>query len=259
MSQSVKICVVGPFGRMGARVVEACGADPRLHLHSVLVREIKEEDPRLKRLPEGCLVTALARDALKGADVLIDFSAPAACGQLAPECVAQSVAYVVASTGLGDAEHKALDEAALKIAVLEAANTSFGVNVLLELVQLAAQRLEGFDPEIFEIHHRHKRDAPSGTAYALGQAVAAGRSGLTEVSGRCGEEPRGENELGYGALRGGDVSGEHTVFFFGDGERLELTHRSSTPGIFATGALKAAKWLVLKKPGRYTMRDATSH
>lgn len=258
MNQSVKICVVGPWGRMGARVVKACGEDPGLTLHSVLVREVDPGDRRVEGLPEGCVVTALPEEALAGADVLIDFTAPSACGRLAPECVTHGVAYVVASTGLSEGEQEGLDQAATQIPVLEAANTSLGVNVLLELVQLAAERLPEFDPEIFEVHHRYKRDAPSGTAYALGAAVEAGRPGLSEVPGRSGQGPRGASELGYGALRGGDVAGEHTVFFFGEGERLELTHRSSTPGIFASGALKAAKWLVLQKPGRYTMRDAIS-
>jgi 4-hydroxy-tetrahydrodipicolinate reductase len=122
------------------------------------------------------------------------------------------------------------------------------------MAQWAAEHLTGFDPEIFEVHHRYKRDAPSGTAYALGEAVQAGRPGLSEVPARAGEQPRGENELGYATLRGGDVPGEHTVFFFGEGERVELTHRSSTSNIFASGALRAALWLAEQAPGRYTMR-----
>jgi 4-hydroxy-tetrahydrodipicolinate reductase len=127
---------------------------------------------------------------------------------------------------------------------------------MLEWVELATRRLAGFDVEISEIHHRHKRDAPSGTALALGQAARAGRPELQDVLGRAGVGPaRPDEALGYAAVRGGDVAGEHTVYFFGEHERLEITHRSSSGDIFAAGALKACAWLTGRAPGRYTMHD----
>ena len=259
MKQSLKLAVIGPWGRMGRRVLELVAADSEVVLHSVLVRSVDEGDERYRELPQGCTVTDKVDEALPGADALIDFTAPTVCGVLAPKCAEYKVAYVLASTGLSITDHAAVNDAAHSTPVLEAANFSLGVNVLLGLVQAAAEQLAGFDVEISEIHHKFKRDAPSGTAYALGKAVHAGRSGLEDTLGRVGEATRQDNELGYAALRGGDVAGEHTVFFFGDGERIELVHRSTSPDIFASGALKAAKWLVGKAPGRYSMRDVISN
>ena len=188
--------------------------------------------------------------------MVIDFSAPAACRELGPECAEQGVPYVVASTGLSEEHETSLNEVASKIPLHVSANTSYGVHVLLELVELASKRLAEFDPELVELHHKHKRDAPSGTALALVDAVSAGRGEVREVHGRAGESPRALGELGVAAVRGGDVAGEHTVYFMGEGERVELTHRASSPVIFAHGALKVAKWLVNQPAGRYTMRDA---
>ena len=258
MTQAIKLALIGPWGRMGRRVLDLALADSDVILHSVLLRSVDESDERYKELPNGCIITDDADKALAGADALIDFTAPAVCGTLAPKCSDHNVAYVLASTGLTVVDNAAVDDAAQSTPILEAANFSLGVNVLLGLVQAAAEQLDGFDIEISEIHHKFKRDAASGTAYALGQAVHAGRRGLEDLTGRSGEAVREPNELGYAALRGGDVAGEHTVFFFGEGERIELTHRSTTPTIFASGALKAAKWLVGKAPGRYSMRDVIS-
>lgn len=254
-TESIKLAVVGPWGRMGRRVVDLAQANKNIVLHAVLVRRFDASDERLGDLPQGCIVTEQVDEALAGADALIDFTAPAICGSLAPKCAEHGVAYVLASTGLTDEDQAVINRAAQTTPVLEAANFSLGVNVLLGLVKAAASQLDGFDIEISEIHHKHKRDAASGTAYALGEAVHAGRSGLVDLTGRVGDAQRQDNELGYAVLRGGDVAGEHTVFFFGDGERIELTHRSTTPDIFASGALRAAQWLVGKAPGRYSMQD----
>jgi len=140
--------------------------------------------------------------------------------------------------------------------VLQAANLSVGINVMAELVETAVRRLGGaFDVEVFEIHHRHKRDAPSGTAHILADAASTARTELHPVLGRAGTGERERNELGISAARGGDVSGEHTVYLLGEGERIELVHRATTPDIFARGALRAAAWLVGRNPGLYGMRD----
>lgn len=232
-----RVVVVGAAGRMGRRVVQMLEGHATLTLGRAFDRD---DDPE----------TAIA-----GSHVVIDFAAPAACARVAPICARVGTAYLVASTALTDADQAALDAASQSIPVLQAANLSIGVNVLAELVADAAARLAGFDVEISEIHHRHKRDAPSGTALALGDAVRRGRPALKDALGRSGNVVRSTDEVGYAALRGGDVAGEHTVFFFGEGERIELTHRATSPDIFARGALVAAAWLLRKPAGRYTMRD----
>lgn len=237
MPERARVVVIGSAGRMGTRVVRLL----ENHATLVLASGVDRGDD---------VAAAIANSA-----VVIDFSAPAACARVAPLCANVGAAYLVASTALTDDDVRALATAARQVAVLQAANLSIGVNVLAELVAEAAARLAGFDIEISEIHHRHKRDAPSGTALALGAAAKRGRGGLRDVLGRAGEAVRKNDELGFAALRGGDVSGEHTVYFFGNGERVELTHRATTPDIFAHGALTAASWLVGKPAGAYTMRD----
>lgn len=256
MSEAVPkaaVCVVGAAGRMGRRVARLMHDHPRLVLATAL-----ERPGAAGEIPEAAAarITDDPSAALSGVEVVIDVAAPPIAAALAPLCADHGVAYLVASTGLGPTEHAAIDAAARRIAVLHAANLSLGVNVLLELVELAAHRLAGFDVEIAELHHRHKRDAPSGTALALGQAVERGRGALHAVYGRQGlGGGRPAEELGYAALRGGDVAGEHTVFYFGAGERLELTHRAQSADVFARGALVAAAWLVGRPAGLYAMRD----
>ncbi len=248
-----KVCVAGANGRIGRRVVAMLRDHSALEIGALLERE---ESAFSDGGDDAVIATSDPTRALAEVEVLIDFSAPAAAAKLAPLCAAHKVAYVVASTGLSPIDEEALDAAARQVPVLQAANLSLGVNVLLELVQSAARRLPAFEVEISEIHHRHKKDAPSGTALLLGKAVMQGRGPLREVRGRDGiTEPRAKDELGYAALRGGEVAGEHTVFLFGDSERLELTHRATSPDIFAHGALVAAAWLRGRGPGRYTMRD----
>jgi 4-hydroxy-tetrahydrodipicolinate reductase len=232
-----KVVVVGAAGRMGRRVVSLLEGHATLMLGRAFDRD---DDPEA---------------AIAGSHVVIDFAAPAVSTRIAPICARQGTAYLLASTALTAEDEAALDAAAQSVPVLQAANLSIGVNVLAELVADAAARLAGFDVEISELHHRHKRDAPSGTALALGAAARRGRPALKDVPGRIGSDVRLQDELGYAAMRGGDVAGEHTVYFFGEGERIELTHRATTPDIFARGALVAAAWLLKKPAGRYTMRD----
>lgn len=235
MSNKGRVVVVGAKGRMGTRVVRALVDHASLEL---AVGVDRGDD--LDR-------------AIRGTDVVIDFSAPAATDTVGPLCAQHGVAYLVASTALSDVCVSALEDTATKVACLRAANLSIGVNVLSELVAEASRRLAGFDIEISEIHHKHKRDAPSGTALALGAAVNRGRPNLRDVHNRT--SMREDDELGYAAMRGGDVAGDHTVYFFGTGERVELTHRATTADVFAHGALTAAAWLVGRAPGSYTMRD----
>ncbi len=250
MSQRAAVCVAGAWGRMGTRVARLLESHPRLRFAVAL--EVAGKQAQEHVVPS----TSDATKAVAMAQVVIDFSAPAAAASLAPVCASGRVPYLVASTALTAQDLAAIDAAAAHTPVLQAANLSLGVNVLLELAELAARRLSGFDVEIFEIHHRHKRDAPSGTALALGEAVQRGRGTLTPVLARGGQSHEREaHELGYAALRGGEVAGEHTVYFFGEVERIELGHRASSPDVFAQGALVAAEWLLDKPAGRYTMRD----
>lgn len=195
--------------------------------------------------------------AFRSCDALIDFTSAQATPEHAALAEKHQKPLVVGTTGLDAAAENALRAAAQKTAVFYAANMSLGVNLLLALVEQAAARLnDEFDIEIFEAHHRHKIDAPSGTALALGQAAAAGRgAALKDVMrlDRAGSRKKGE--IGFSVFRGGDIVGEHTVTFAGMGERLELSHKATDRAIFATGAIKAALWLHDKPPGLYSFRD----
>jgi 4-hydroxy-tetrahydrodipicolinate reductase len=194
------------------------------------------------------------------ADVFVDFSVPDALEKHLRVAEEAGKAIVVGTTGLSHEHQELIDRASARIAVLQAANTSLGVNLLAHLVREAAARLgEQWDIEIVEMHHRHKADAPSGTALLLGWAAAEGRGvALDEVSdrGRDGiTGPRASGHIGFAALRGGSVPGDHQVIFAAEGERIELGHRAESRAIFARGAIEAAIWLKDKPPGRYSMAD----
>jgi 4-hydroxy-tetrahydrodipicolinate reductase len=191
-------------------------------------------------------------------EVLIDFSSPKALIANIGAAVATGTPILVGTTGLEDHHHQMIEDAARHIAVLQTGNTSLGVTLLARLVREAAAKLgSDWDIEILEMHHRQKVDAPSGTALLLGQAAAQGRGiDLTQNSarGRDGVTgPRALGAVGFAALRGGSVAGDHTVYFATKNERLELTHRAENRTIFASGALKAARWLIGQPAGRYTM------
>jgi len=196
----------------------------------------------------------------KAVDVVIDFTVPAATIAHAGEAARQKKPMVVGTTGLDAKQTAALSDAAKFTALMAAPNMSLGVNLLLGLVRQVAERLgEDYDIEILEMHHRHKVDAPSGTALALGRAAAAGRGidfakrSLRVRDGITGARPRGD--IGFATLRGGDVVGEHQVIFAAEGERVELTHRAGSRQVFARGAVRAASWIVGKPAGLYGMKD----
>lgn len=195
--------------------------------------------------------------ALLGADVVIDFSCPEGLSRVLSAARRAGIAVVSGTTRLDAAVDKQLGEAAAAIAVLWAPNTSLGVQVLAELVAEAVRRLgPGFDIEIVETHHKGKVDSPSGTAVRLADAAREARKELRAVHGREGNVgPRAEDEIGVFAVRGGDVIGDHSVHLLGLGERIELTHRATNRDLFARGALRAARFLVGKPAGRYTMAD----
>lgn len=237
-----RIGIIGAAGRMGRAIAEVIEANSGATFAGGIDQG---DDP-----------AALAGSC----DVLIDFSSPAALPANLSAAAAAGTPIVVGTTGLDDALQSALENAAQQIAVLQAANMSLGVNLLAHLVRETAARLGAdWDIEIVEMHHRHKVDAPSGTALLLGQAAADGRGvDLSTVSdrGRDGiTGARTSGEIGFAALRGGSVAGDHHVIFAADGERIELGHRAESRVIFAQGAVKAALWLAGKPAGRYAMTD----
>lgn len=198
-----------------------------------------------------------ARALAAASDVLVDFSSPGALAGHLGAAVAANTPIVVGVTGLGADQHDLIDQAAVHIAVLQAANTSMGVALLRHLVEEAARRLgPEWDIEMLEMHHRHKVDAPSGTALLLGEAAAKGRgSSLAALRRDERSGARQDGTIGFAALRGGSVAGDHQVIFAADGERIELGHRAENRTIFANGAVRAALWLAGKPAGRYSMND----
>lgn len=236
-----RIGIIGSEGRMGRAIAEAIAA---------------AGDELAGGVDKGGDASSLAGMA----DVLIDFSNPAALEANLDAALAAGKPIVVGTTGLEERHHWLIDSAAEKIPVLQTGNTSLGVTLLAHLVREAASRLgEDWDIEIVETHHRMKVDAPSGTALLLGEAAAQGRGvGLANsaVRGRDGiTGKRDTGTIGFASLRGGTVAGDHTVHFLADNERLALSHLAENRGIFAKGAVKAAQWLLNKKPGRYTMPE----
>ena len=257
---STRVAVVGAGGRMGQTILRCldAGAVPGL----TLTGAVDLWDSAALHQPAnraGLTVTSDLAKVAPGCDVIIDFSSHHGTAGNAPRIAGWGKAWVIGTTGLSADEKAAVAEAAKSVPVVLAPNMSLGVNLLLELVRRSAAILgPDYDAEIVEMHHRLKKDAPSGTALGLAEALAAGRGvDLKEIAcygreGMPGERPRGE--IGIHALRGGATVGDHTVLFVADEERIELTHRANSRKAFATGALRAALWLQSRKPGIYTMR-----
>jgi 4-hydroxy-tetrahydrodipicolinate reductase len=260
------IAVFGISGRMGQSLVRAlreAGAPGGLQLSGAISSAGSVRlghDAAADGPATGVRVTADPVAGLSGAAVAVDFSLAHSVATNAAACAAARVPLLVGTTGFDAAARAALEAAARVIPVLIAPNTSVGVTVIARLVEMATRALGDADVEISEAHHRLKRDAPSGTALALGAAVAGARGRpLAEVAvfdrhGRL--EPRAPGEIGFSVLRAGDIVGEHTVTFALAGERIEITHRATDRSVFAGGALRAAAWLAGQPPGMYRMADA---
>jgi 4-hydroxy-tetrahydrodipicolinate reductase len=259
MPASLRVLVSGAGGRMGRALASLAADDPEFELIGGIGRDAGDSR-EAAGYPEIVAVSNAA-ELIGRADVVIDFSAPAFLRSLLEnhEEAFGSRGLVVGTTGLGDQEERLLAERAKLGPVVTAANFSVGVNVLLTLVRQVSTALSEFDVEIVEAHHRRKEDAPSGTALALGNAVAAGRGVELESvrrDGRSGRPgPRPEGEIGFHALRGGDVIGDHQVLFYGEMERIEIAHRASDRAVFAAGALRAARWVAGRPAGGYSMAD----
>jgi len=258
----VRLIVNGAAGRMGRRLVALATEDPELTLVAALERPdhpaVGTDAGILAGIPELGLPLAVSSPA--AADVVVDFSSPASALPMIDVCAARGMAIVVGTTGMGADAEERLAAAARSIPCLLAANMSLGVNLLLRLVEDVARALgDAYDVEIVEAHHNHKKDAPSGTALSLGHAAARGLGrdlDTVAVHGRHGNVgPRSTAEIGFHAVRCGDVVGDHTVIFGGLGERIEIRHVASNRDTFARGALRAAKFLAGKPAGWYDMRD----
>ncbi len=261
---NTKVVITGVSGRMGVALLEGIFADDTLTLHAAIDRSgsalIGQDAGAQFGVQTGVKVTSDLAAALDGADVLIDFTRPEAAMQYLAACQQASVKMVIGTTGFSDQEKAAISAAANKNAVVFAPNMSVGVTLLINLVEQAAKVLsEGYDIEVVEMHHRHKVDAPSGTALRLGEAAAQGLGqDLKDCAIYAREGVTGEREagkIGFATLRGGDVVGDHTVIYAGTGERVEIAHKASSRATFALGALRAAKFLADQQTGLFDMRD----
>jgi 4-hydroxy-tetrahydrodipicolinate reductase len=257
----MKIAIHGASGRMGQSIVRLAASEGATIVGAIVSPHSKALGRDVGEIAGvgviGVETTADTASGLLGADVVIDFATASALPHLLQLAMRQKIAVVSGTTRLDATGERLLDEAAKVVPVLWAPNTSVGVQVLAELVKLAAEKLGlSFDVEIVEAHHRAKIDAPSGTAERLRKAVEEAREGLRPVYGREGNAgPRKAEEIAVLAMRGGDVIGDHSVHFLGQGERIELTHRATSRDLFARGALRAARFVAGKPAGRYAMED----
>jgi 4-hydroxy-tetrahydrodipicolinate reductase len=259
-----KVVIAGCSGRMGHALLESVFADAELVLHGAIDRP---DSPQIGRdageqfgKVSGVKISHDIGATLVGADVLVDFTRPEPSLQYLAACRQAGVKLVIGTTGFSAEQKQQIESASRDIGIVFAPNMSVGVTLLINLVQSAAKVLaEGYDVEIIEAHHRHKVDAPSGTALRLGEAAAAALGRDLETCAVYGREgvtgERDPNTIGFATVRGGDVVGDHTVLFAGIGERVELTHKASSRATFALGALRAAKFLQGRKAGLYDMRD----
>lgn len=265
MTVSLRIAISGAAGRMGIALIRALSAHPTLELTAAGIRPGSQslavtQFERAGIAFAGDLTVDTAAALFDQADAVIDFSAPEHAVGLAALAASSGKILISGTTGLNSNQKEALIRAGETGRIVWSANMSVGVNLLMALVEHTAAKLgTDHDIEILEMHHKHKVDAPSGTALALGEAAARGRGVPLHdvwVKARDGHTgARKPGDIGFATLRGGDVVGEHTVLFAGTGERLELSHKATSRDIFAKGALVAAEWAAGKPPGFYTMRD----
>jgi 4-hydroxy-tetrahydrodipicolinate reductase len=261
---TLRIAIAGSAGRMGRTLLEAVAQSDDLRLHAALERSdspfIGKDAGESIGSPTGVRITADVEAALQGCDALIDFTRPEGTLAHLQSCLRHGVRMVIGTTGFNPEQKARIEQAAARIAIIMAPNMSVGVNLVFKLLESAAKVLaEGYDIEIIEAHHRHKVDAPSGTALRMGEVIAQalGRDLKTHaVYGREGVTGERKNTtIGFATVRGGDIVGDHTALFAGIGERVEITHKASSRATFALGALRAARFLADKKSGLFDMQD----
>jgi len=261
----MRLAVVGAAGRMGRTLIRVIAETPGVTLAAAIERpsapEIGSDSGELAGLgPNGVAIGADAAAAFAGVDGVLDFTAPAASVAFADLAAQAGIAHVIGTTGISPADEARIKAAAARARIVKSGNMSLGVNLLAVLVREAARALDAdFDIEILEMHHKHKVDAPSGTALLLARAAAVGRGieltghSVSTRDGYTGARKRGD--IGFATLRGGSVVGEHHVLLAGEGEVIELAHKATDRAIFARGAVRAALWARGQKPGLYTMTD----
>jgi 4-hydroxy-tetrahydrodipicolinate reductase len=249
-----KVGIVGSTGRMGEHLIKNVMENESLTLSALHVF-----DTLNVAVPDDVLITNSMKVLLEACDVVIDFSAPIATQELCEEALKNPTALVIATTGFTAHQQNLLTEASKEMPVLYSSNMSAGIALLKQLVEQVASTLTDFDIEIVEQHHRHKVDAPSGTALTLGEFAAKGRGldlDAVRISGRDGQiGARSKDEIAVMALRGGDIVGRHTVGFYNDGEFLELNHTATSRETFSKGAIRAASWVVSQESGLYSIND----
>lgn len=263
----IKAVVTGAAGRMGSRIINVLSTSEGIRLSGAIERKghalVGQDANGPAGIPSGGVLNVITDDlaaALKAGDVLIDFTLPEASLEHLKACAEQGKAIVIGSTGFTREQMAEVNKYAQKAPCVLSPNMSIGVNLCFKVLAEIARTIgEDYDMEIVEAHHRMKKDAPSGTAVKMAQVLAAAvNRNLDEVGvytrkGMIGERTR--KEIGIQTLRAGDIVGEHTVLFAGKGERIEITHRAHSRDTFAAGAVRAAKWVVGKKPGLYDMQD----
>jgi 4-hydroxy-tetrahydrodipicolinate reductase len=257
--------VIGVGGRMGMMVLEAIISDPTSRVSGGVVRKDsalvgRDLGELLMIKPINIKITDQLEKVFLESDVVVDFSLPAACAKYIDAAVETLTPMVTGTTGLTKSQEKLLKHASDVVPLVYASNTSLGINLLFVLVEQISRALpDNFDIEILDFHHREKVDAPSGTALSLGHAAAKGRNIDLDTIAKLSREGvvgvRGSGEIGFAALRGGDVIGEHSVIFAGAGERIEISHKTAGRDIYASGALRAAHWVVQQAPSLYDMKD----
>ena len=256
----IKIAIAGALGRMGNNLINSALSNNNVELVGVF--DVKDIDPSFintNQIQENVFTTR--EESFEKADIVIDFTTPKALFNFTEAAVSNNTGLVIGTTGLDESHFNLLKQTSNSTKVFYAPNMSYGVNTFFEIARKAAKHLKDFDIEIIETHHRHKKDAPSGTALKLGEEIVA-ELGLSKSNfnfkRQDQEGQRKENEIGFSSIRGGNIPGEHTVIFHGDNESVELTHKAHNRKIFSDGAIQAAVWLSTKEKGFYTFKDMIS-
>ena len=255
-----KIAIAGALGRMGNNLINSALSNNNVELVGVF--DVNDIDPSFinkNQIQEN--VSTTREESFEKADIVIDFTTPKALFNFTEAAVSNNTGLIIGTTGLDESHFNLLKQTSNSTKVFYAPNMSYGVNTFFEIARKAAKHLKDFDIEIIETHHRHKKDAPSGTALKLGEEIVA-ELGLSKSNFNFNrqdqEGQRKENEIGFSSIRGGNIPGEHTVIFHGDNESVELTHKAHNRKIFSDGAIQAAVWLSSKEKGFYTFKDMIS-